>query len=166
MAASGRLFGHQIECRLRDYVRLHRACSHLCRAPVRKTRLFRPIQQTGVTRDIGRSHQRHICGALYDRGVRLLKFGREVRKGPKSHGFTPSDNRLNRHDYRAASSLVDAQLYKEVYSYWLGQAQTVYNSTGARQTFAIQLVPSSVAAYGNNHGGNPIGIPEVTHQCK
>lgn len=77
-----------------------------------------------------------------------------------------SDGRDYRHDYRAASSQVDAQLYKDVYSFWLEKAQAVHTTTGANQTFAIQHVSSNVAAYGIEHGGNPMGIPEITHQCK
>ncbi|KAM4066423.1 FAD binding domain-containing protein [Hirsutella rhossiliensis] len=73
-------------------------------------------------------------------------------------------NATIRHDYRGVSSLVDAQLYKDVYKFWLEKAKAVYNTTGSKQTFAIQHVPSSIAEHGARQGGNPMGIPQQTHQ--
>ncbi|PFH57059.1 hypothetical protein XA68_15576 [Ophiocordyceps unilateralis] len=69
-----------------------------------------------------------------------------------------------RHDYRGASSLVDAQLYKDVYKFWEAKASTVFNNTGARQTFVMQHVPAFMADYGVVRTGNPLGIPRRTHQ--
>ncbi|KAI1113087.1 hypothetical protein F5Y14DRAFT_229472 [Nemania sp. NC0429] len=69
-----------------------------------------------------------------------------------------------RHDYRGASSLIDADLYKSVYSYWREKALAVRESTGANQTFAMQHVAANVAAYGRSQGGNPMGIPHCAHQ--
>ncbi|KUI58320.1 Bifunctional solanapyrone synthase [Cytospora mali] len=69
-----------------------------------------------------------------------------------------------RHDYRSGSSRVDAQLYKDVYAFWLEKAQSVYETTGANQTFSIQHIPSSIAAHGIQKGGNPMGILQETQQ--
>ncbi|PHH88230.1 hypothetical protein CDD83_7806 [Cordyceps sp. RAO-2017] len=74
----------------------------------------------------------------------------------------PSDGSNQR--TRGASSLVDAQLYRDVYKFWLGKAQAAFDSTGTKQTFIIQHVPGQLAKYGAKQGGNPMGIPERTHQ--
>lgn len=70
-----------------------------------------------------------------------------------------------RHDYRAASSRVDAQLYKDVYAVWRPRALAVREATGAEQTFVLQPVPKSVARVGAARGGNAMGIPDEDHQC-
>ena len=75
-------------------------------------------------------------------------------------GATP----VERHDYRAASSKIDAQLYTDVYNVWQPQASAVYNSTGANQTFVIQPWPSTLAAAGNAAGGNPLNLPAESFQ--
>ncbi|EED12004.1 6-hydroxy-D-nicotine oxidase, putative [Talaromyces stipitatus ATCC 10500] len=64
-----------------------------------------------------------------------------------------------RHDYRSASSKVDAELYKEIYAFWVEQATSVYNQTGANQTFVLQPIPGSLIDAGNARGGNPLGLP-------
>ncbi|KAI4865259.1 FAD-binding domain-containing protein [Hypoxylon rubiginosum] len=69
-----------------------------------------------------------------------------------------------RHDYRGVSSKVDAQLYKDVYNFWLKRAQGAREAVGANQTFVLQHVPSNIAAQGDAKGGNPLGIPHETHQ--
>ncbi|KAF2014433.1 FAD-binding domain-containing protein [Aaosphaeria arxii CBS 175.79] len=69
-----------------------------------------------------------------------------------------------RHDYRAASSKVDAQLYKDVYAFWRQQADAVHNSTGANMTFTLQPVPPNLAREGSRKGGNPMGVPKEAHQ--
>ncbi|KAI1413414.1 Glucooligosaccharide oxidase [Hypoxylon sp. FL1857] len=69
-----------------------------------------------------------------------------------------------RHDYRGVSSRVDAQLYKDVYGFWLDRAVTTRAATGANQTFVLQHVPSNMAAQGIAKGGNPLGIYHETHQ--
>jgi FAD/FMN-containing dehydrogenase len=69
-----------------------------------------------------------------------------------------------RHDYRAASSKVDAQLYKDVYKFWQEQASAVHASTGANMSFTLQPIPANLAQEGINKGGNPMGIPKETHQ--
>lgn len=71
-----------------------------------------------------------------------------------------------RHDYRGVSTLVDGQLYQDVYTLWLEKATAVFNQTGASQTFVIQHVPASLVSAGNAKGGNPLGLKEVTQQCK
>ncbi|MCJ1405575.1 hypothetical protein MMC11_008803 [Xylographa trunciseda] len=70
-----------------------------------------------------------------------------------------------RHDYRAASSKIDAQLYKDVYAFWQQDASAVYNATGANQTFVIQPVPVSLVQAGNAKGGNALGMPNESFQC-
>ncbi|OTA55078.1 Glucooligosaccharide oxidase [Hypoxylon sp. EC38] len=69
-----------------------------------------------------------------------------------------------RHDYRGVSSHVDAELYKDVYGFWLDRAKAINDSIGANQTFVLQHVPSNVAAQGIAKGGNPLGIHHETHQ--
>ena len=69
------------------------------------------------------------------------------------------------HDYRAASSKIDAQLYKDVYTFWQQDASAVYNATGANQTFVIQPVPVSVVQAGNAKAGNALGMPNESFQC-
>ncbi|RYP05144.1 hypothetical protein DL764_003998 [Monosporascus ibericus] len=64
---------------------------------------------------------------------------------PTSSGFAPTPGR---HDYRAVSSQVDAQLYKDVYEFWLVEATAVHEATGANQTFVIQHVSRNVAQQG------------------
>lgn len=71
-----------------------------------------------------------------------------------------------RHDYRGISSGVDAQLYKDVYSVWREKATAVRAGTGANQTFVLQPIPAGLTAASNARGGNPMGIPQQTHQCK
>ncbi|KAI0832152.1 Glucooligosaccharide oxidase [Hypoxylon sp. FL0890] len=76
--------------------------------------------------------------------------------------FIPTEHM--RHDYRGVSSLVDAQLYKDVYSFWLEKAVATRDAIGANQTFVLQHVPGNVAAQGIAKGGNPLGIHHETHQ--
>ncbi|KAI1347635.1 FAD-binding domain-containing protein [Xylaria sp. FL0043] len=76
---------------------------------------------------------------------------------------TFSDQPL-RHDYRAASSKVDLQLYKDVWNFWKVRAQKVRDTTGANQTFTIQPIPKNMADQGVAKGGNPMGIPHEDHQ--
>ena len=71
---------------------------------------------------------------------------------------------IERHDYRGASSQINAQLYKDVFNVWQPQASAVYDATGANQTFVIQPWPSSLAAAGNARGGNPLGLPSQSFQ--
>ncbi|KAK8036139.1 FAD-binding domain-containing protein [Apiospora rasikravindrae] len=69
-----------------------------------------------------------------------------------------------RHDYRAASSRIDAQLYKDVYAFWRARALAAREATGANQTFVLQPIPRSLAQAGAAKGGNPMGIPNEDHQ--
>lgn len=71
-----------------------------------------------------------------------------------------------RHDYRSASSKVNAELYKDIYAFWLEQANSIYNKTGANQTFVLQPVPISLVDFGNSRGGNALGLPRENMQCK
>ncbi|KAK8041594.1 hypothetical protein PG994_014601 [Apiospora phragmitis] len=57
-----------------------------------------------------------------------------------------------RHDYRAASSRVDAQLYKDVYAFWCPHALAAREATGAKQTFVLQPIPKGVARQGAAKG--------------
>ncbi|CAN9482313.1 unnamed protein product [Alternaria alternata] len=69
-----------------------------------------------------------------------------------------------RHDYRGISSDVDAQLYKDVYTIWKEKATAVHAETGANMTFVLQPITAGLTAASNAAGGNPMGIPEKTHQ--
>ncbi|KAI1651485.1 FAD-binding domain-containing protein [Daldinia loculata] len=69
----------------------------------------------------------------------------------------------DRHDYRAASTRIDAQLYKDVYAFWREKALAVRNATGANQSFTIQPVPKNVAIQGEQKGGNPMNILKDNH---
>lgn len=69
-----------------------------------------------------------------------------------------------RHDYRSASSKVDAELYKEAYAFWVEKATSVHNQTGANQTFVLQPIPGSLVDAGNARGGNPLGPPHENMQ--
>ena len=51
----------------------------------------------------------------------------------------------SKHDYRGASSKVDAQLYKDVCKFWLKKATATHEATGVNQTFVIQHVSKNVA---------------------
>ncbi|KAI1656821.1 hypothetical protein F4813DRAFT_361961 [Daldinia decipiens] len=68
-----------------------------------------------------------------------------------------------RHDFRAVSSYIDAQLYKDVYRFWLQSSQAIRETTGANQTFVFQHVPASMVQQGRNKGGNPLAL-ELKHQ--
>ncbi|KAL1792962.1 hypothetical protein ACET3X_009469 [Alternaria dauci] len=69
-----------------------------------------------------------------------------------------------RHDYRGISSDVDAQLYKDVYAVWKEKATAIHAETGANMTFVLQPITAGLTAASNAAGGNPMGIPEKTHQ--
>ena len=51
----------------------------------------------------------------------------------------------SRHDYRGASSKVDAQLYKDAYEFWLKKAIATHGAAGINQIFVIQHVSKNVA---------------------
>ncbi|KAK6204021.1 hypothetical protein LQW54_008594 [Pestalotiopsis sp. IQ-011] len=69
-----------------------------------------------------------------------------------------------RHDYRAASTRIDAGLYKDTYSFWRERALQVRATTGANQTFTIQPISKNLAQQGIEKGGNPMGVPLEDHQ--
>ncbi|KUI73940.1 Bifunctional solanapyrone synthase [Cytospora mali] len=69
-----------------------------------------------------------------------------------------------RHDYRSAASKIDAQLYKDVYDFWVEKATAVNAATGANQTFALQPIPIELVEVGEAKGGNAMGIPRENHQ--
>lgn len=69
-----------------------------------------------------------------------------------------------RHDYCGAASKIDAQLYKDVYTFWREQAVAVHESTGANMTFVLQPVPANLVDQGVAKGGNPLGLPRLNHQ--
>ncbi|KAL2190315.1 FAD linked oxidase-like protein [Thermothelomyces heterothallicus CBS 203.75] len=71
----------------------------------------------------------------------------------------------SRHDYRAASSKIDAQLYTDVYNIWLERATKVKEATGANQTFTIQTFSKNLVQQGIKKGGNPLGMPLEDFQC-
>ena len=61
--------------------------------------------------------------------------------------------------------MVDAQLYKDVYSFWLANATALHAATGANATFVLQTIPRNLVEQGLARGGNPLGLPRETHQC-
>ncbi|KAH8901332.1 FAD-binding domain-containing protein [Thozetella sp. PMI_491] len=69
-----------------------------------------------------------------------------------------------RHDYRGYSSRPDAELFKEVYRFWLAKAIDVRNATGANQTFVVQHVSEHMIQRGIDAGGNSMGIPPGAQQ--
>ncbi|KAJ4410612.1 hypothetical protein N0V82_009203 [Gnomoniopsis sp. IMI 355080] len=69
-----------------------------------------------------------------------------------------------RHDYRSSASKIDAQLYKDVYDFWMERAANVNAATGANQTFVLQPVPRTLTEASEARGGNPMGIPKEDHQ--
>ena len=71
----------------------------------------------------------------------------------------------SRHDYRGASSKVNARLYKDVYEFWLKQATATHEATGVNQTLVIQHVSKNVAQQGINRGGNTLGQPLTDYRC-
>lgn len=71
-----------------------------------------------------------------------------------------------RHDYRGASSKIDADLYKDVYKVWRDKATAVNAATGANTTFVLQHVPKNVVDQGNAKGGNALGLEPISQQCK
>jgi hypothetical protein len=75
-------------------------------------------------------------------------------------------NIAHRHDYRGASSKVDAELYKQVYQYWVTEATQVRQSTGANITFVLQHISQNLVQKGNERGGNPLGLANIPQQCK
>lgn len=70
------------------------------------------------------------------------------------------------HDYRGASSEVDAELYKEVYDAWVVKAREINAATGANATFVPQHIPKSTVEIGIANGGNPLGLQPTTQQCR
>ncbi|KAF7594710.1 hypothetical protein BBP40_008603 [Aspergillus hancockii] len=71
---------------------------------------------------------------------------------------------MQRHDYRGVSSKIDAQLYKDVYSFWREKALAVRQSTGANQTFVLQPISAHMAQYGDEKGGNCLGLQQENSQ--
>jgi hypothetical protein len=73
---------------------------------------------------------------------------------------------VSRHDYRGVSSKVDAQLYKDVYDFWVQRAVEVGQKTGANATFVPQHIPKGMVDVGFANGGNALGLSRETQQCK
>lgn len=71
-----------------------------------------------------------------------------------------------RHDYRAASSKIDSQLYKLVYEVWRDRAAAAQEATGANMTFVLQHIPKKVIDAGNEQGGNALGLESIAQQCE
>lgn len=49
---------------------------------------------------------------------------------------------------------------------WKEKATAVHASTGANMTFVLQPMVAGMTAASNAAGGNPMGIPQKTHQCE
>ncbi|EFQ89092.1 hypothetical protein PTNB73_07272 [Pyrenophora teres f. teres] len=73
-------------------------------------------------------------------------------------------NTTFRHDYRGASSRINTEFTKEMYTFWRENAVALYNKTGARQNFAIQHVGANLIQQGADKGGNPLGIEAGNQQ--
>ena len=77
-----------------------------------------------------------------------------------------ADNLSYSHDYYGASSKIDIQLYKDVYVPWREKALAAHTATGANITFTLQPIPVNLVNQGIAKGGNPLGLPQIDHQCK
>jgi hypothetical protein len=64
------------------------------------------------------------------------------------------------------STKVDAQLYKDVYDFWVQKAVEVGQKTGAIATFVPQHIPKGMVDIGYANGGNALGLSRETQQCK
>ncbi|KAF2477208.1 FAD-binding domain-containing protein [Lindgomyces ingoldianus] len=69
-----------------------------------------------------------------------------------------------RHDYRAASSKIDSELYRSVYEVWKNEAATTNETTGANMTFVLQHIPKNVIDKGHQNGGNSLGLEPIAQQ--
>ncbi|KAI3332046.1 FAD-binding domain-containing protein [Xylariaceae sp. AK1471] len=69
-----------------------------------------------------------------------------------------------RHDYRASSTRIDANLTQAVYSFWRRKALEVHNATSANQTFVLQHIGPNLIQQGPDKGGNPLNIPSGAQQ--
>ncbi|KAK3302658.1 uncharacterized protein B0T15DRAFT_562614 [Chaetomium strumarium] len=63
-----------------------------------------------------------------------------------------------RHDYRAATTHVDGELYVDMYRFWAARAAVVHRQTGANQTFVLQPIAPSLVQRGLDRGGNALGL--------
>lgn len=91
---------------------------------------------------------------------------RLVVTDPIASPYQNIDQPSHSHDYRASASKIDAQLYKDVYDFWLEQATAVNAATGANQTFTLQPITQTLTEASEARGGNPMGIAKEDHQCK
>lgn len=73
---------------------------------------------------------------------------------------------VHRHDYRAASSKIDAELYQSVYEFWKEQAIAAQESSSANMTFVLQHIPKNVVDKGKQNGGNSLGMEPIAQQCQ
>ncbi|KAF4625681.1 hypothetical protein G7Y89_g12485 [Cudoniella acicularis] len=71
---------------------------------------------------------------------------------------------LERHDYRAASSLIDLEPYTQVEAQWRKQAAAIQTQTGANTTFTLQHISKDVVSQGLQKGGNALGLSPVLQQ--
>ncbi|KAK4235969.1 bifunctional solanapyrone synthase [Achaetomium macrosporum] len=63
-----------------------------------------------------------------------------------------------RHDYRAATTHVHADLYVDMFNFWAERAAAVHRKTGANQTFVLQPLTPNLVQQGIDKGGNPLGL--------
>ncbi|RPA97005.1 FAD-binding domain-containing protein [Choiromyces venosus 120613-1] len=71
-----------------------------------------------------------------------------------------------RHDYRAASTGVNATMYKQVYAFWMSTALEINAATNgsANMSFSIQSFSKSAVDFGYAAGGNTFGLVSKTQQ--
>ncbi|KAI5791973.1 hypothetical protein EDC01DRAFT_706766 [Geopyxis carbonaria] len=69
-----------------------------------------------------------------------------------------------RHDYRAISSGVSADLYKQVYTFWHAAATDLRASTGANMTYSLQTISKNMVTAGDARGGNAMGLTAEPQQ--
>ena len=53
-----------------------------------------------------------------------------------------------------------------MYTFWREKAASVHAATGANMTFTLQPIPANLVEQGNKKGGNPLGLPNIDHQCE
>ncbi|KXX73295.1 Bifunctional solanapyrone synthase [Madurella mycetomatis] len=63
-----------------------------------------------------------------------------------------------RHDYRSVTTQIDGDLYVDMFNFWAERAASVYDKTGANQTFVLQPITPNLIQQGIDNGGNALGL--------
>lgn len=70
------------------------------------------------------------------------------------------------HNCRGASSMVDATLYKDTYTFWVAKAAEVASGTGSDATFVPQHISKRIVEVAAKNGGSLLGLEDKTQQCE